>query len=96
VVVDDLAEPLEDLADLFAVSGGALGDIVLSQLDQVSLRCEDGSHVLDPRDVFTDGRVGDFELFRQRMECDPDTNGLVVLGQNLAPSNPAISAVTRC
>ena len=63
MVVDDFDESLEYLAHLFAVGFGILSCVALCQFDQICLRCEDCRHIFDPRDIFTDRRVGDFELF---------------------------------
>ena len=85
MVVNDLAEPLEHFADVLAVGDRVLGHIALGQLNQVGLWREDRRHIFNPRDVFADGRVGDFKLLGQRMESDADANRLVVLGEDLTP-----------
>jgi len=62
VVVDDLGELLENFANVLAVGGRVLGHIALDQLNHVGLWSENRRHIFNPRDVFADGRVGDFKL----------------------------------
>src|ERR1700694_4288755 len=85
MIIDDLAEPLENLADLFAVRRRVLRNIVLRQFDQICFRGKDRSHVFDPRHVLADGGGAPLELLCLWMESNPDSDRLVILSQYLPP-----------
>jgi hypothetical protein len=85
VVVDDLAELLEHLADLrLAVGVRGLRAQCARQFGQLASGAKTFGHVLDPGGVLLDGRVGDLEALLLRVEGDADADRLVVLGQHLA------------
>ncbi len=84
VIVGNHPQLLQDFSDLLSVRFGILGAVIIREVDEVRIRREDIRNVRNPSDVLSDGGIEDFELLLQWMEGNSDSDGRIVLGQDLS------------